>query len=102
MVHELAVGLQAAGHEVLLCAPRDSECPVPKHSLLDEAEGARIGQVEVELRHVIDAYDEVTEFDIVHDHTVSPSPVAIRPRYQRSSFMLARPTSLSLMTSLIS
>lgn len=71
VVHEVAVGLQSAGHEVLLCATGDSECPVPKHSLLKEAEGTRIGQVEVELRHVMDAYDQVAGFDIVHDHTVS-------------------------------
>ncbi len=70
VVHELAVGLQDAGHEVLLFATGDSECPVPTHSLLSEAEGTRIGHGEVELRHVMDAYENVDGFDIVHDHTV--------------------------------
>ena len=70
VVHELAVGLQGAGHDVLLFATGDSECPVPKHSLLSEAEGTRIGHGEVELRHVMDAYENVGDHDIVHDHTV--------------------------------
>jgi glycosyltransferase involved in cell wall biosynthesis len=70
VVHELAVGLQEVGHDVLLFATDDSECPVPTHSLLSEAEGTRIGHGEVELRHVMDAYENVEGFDIVHDHTV--------------------------------
>ena len=71
VIHELAVGFHDAGHDVLLCATGDSACPVKTHSLLPEAEGSRIGQVEVELCHVMDAYDVVGETDIVHDHTVT-------------------------------
>jgi glycosyltransferase involved in cell wall biosynthesis len=70
VVDELAVGLRNAGHDVLLFATGDSECPVPTHSLLSEAEGTRIGHGEVELRHVMDAYENLDGCDIVHDHTV--------------------------------
>ena len=70
VVDRLATGFQAAGHEVLLFTTGDSTCPVPKEWVLDEAEGARIGAVVPELRHVMHAYDAVRGFDIVHDHTV--------------------------------
>src|SRR5690606_23911865 len=35
----LARGLQAAGHDVLLCTTGDSTCPVPKSWVLPEAAG---------------------------------------------------------------
>ena len=68
----LAVGLQAAGHEVLLFTTGDSTCPVPRRWLLEEAEGTRMGFTVPELRHVMAAYDVIRENDIeiVHDHTV--------------------------------
>ena len=70
VVDRLAVGFQKAGHDVLLCATGDSTCPVPRHSVLEEAEKDRIGAVVPELRHVIHSYEAVQDFDIVHDHTV--------------------------------
>jgi len=70
VVDRLAVGFQAAGHEVLLFTTGESTCPVPRQSVLRHAEGVRIGSVVPELRHVIHAYDAVAGFDVVHDHTV--------------------------------
>jgi len=36
----------------------------------ENARRSELGQVVVELRHVIAAYDTLIDFDIVHDHTV--------------------------------
>ena len=69
VVHRLAMGFQAAGHEVMLFATEDSTSPVPRSSVLPEAEGARMGLAVPELIHVIGAYDALADFDIVHDHT---------------------------------
>lgn len=71
VVDRLAVGLQDIGHEVLLFTTGDSTCPVPRRWLLPEAEGMRIGVTVPELRHVMAAYDAVSGFDVVHDHTVT-------------------------------
>ncbi|MDQ4133327.1 MAG: glycosyltransferase family 4 protein [Actinomycetota bacterium] len=69
-VHNLAIGFQRAGHEVLLFTTGDSTCPVPRQWLLEVAEGARIGSAVPELRHVMAAYDAVRDCDIVHDHSM--------------------------------
>ena len=68
----LARGLQRAGHEVLLFASGDSTCPVPRAWHFESAVG--LGRTDgglIELRHVIAAYGEVTDFDVVHDHTLA-------------------------------
>ncbi len=70
VVDQLARGLLAAGQDVTLCTTGDSSCPVPRHWTLPHAEGVRIGMAVPELRHVIGAYDAVSDHDIVHDHTV--------------------------------
>ncbi|MGH9149745.1 MAG: glycosyltransferase family 4 protein [Acidimicrobiales bacterium] len=80
VVDRLAVGLQAAGHEVMLYATGDSTCPVPTQWHLAKAEGQRIGQVVPELRHLMHAYDAVAGYDIVHDHTVA-GPVYAAGRF---------------------
>jgi len=69
-VESLALGIQAKGHEVMLFATGDSTSGVPTRWLLEEAEGERMGFTVPELRHVMAAYDEVHDYDIVHDHTV--------------------------------
>lgn len=70
IVDELARGFVAAGHEVLLYTTGDSTSSVPKAWALEKAEGNRIGMAVPELRHVMHAYEAVSGFDIVHDHTV--------------------------------
>ncbi len=71
VVDRLARGFHGAGHEVLLCTTGDSTCPVPRHFVLERSEHLRMGVVVPELRHVIDAYRTVQDFDIVHDHTMA-------------------------------
>jgi glycosyltransferase involved in cell wall biosynthesis len=70
VVDQLARGLQSAGHEVLLYATGDSTCPVRTEWILPEAEGMRIGMAVPEIRHVIHAYEAVSECDVVHDHSM--------------------------------
>ncbi|HZU71776.1 MAG TPA: glycosyltransferase family 4 protein [Acidimicrobiales bacterium] len=66
----LARGLVAAGHSVLLYATGDSTCPVPLDFSFKSALGVGTSGAAAELRHAIDAYDRVADFDIVHDHTL--------------------------------
>ena len=66
----LSRGLQDAGHEVVLWTVGDSRSDVPRRSVLDHAEGQRIGLAVPELRHVIAAYDDLTAVDVIHDHTL--------------------------------
>ncbi len=63
-------GLAAAGHDVLLFATGDSTCPVPTSWVLERSEGKRIGFSVPELRHVLAAYETVSDSDIIHDHTM--------------------------------
>jgi glycosyltransferase involved in cell wall biosynthesis len=70
VVDRLAQGFAAAGHEVVLFATGDSECPVERRWLLDRAEGERIGFTVPEVRHVLAAYESLTDVDVIHDHSV--------------------------------
>lgn len=70
VVDQLATGLQAAGHDVTLFATGDSTSRVPTDWILPEAEGLRIGMAVPEMRHVIHCYRSITDFDVVHDHSV--------------------------------
>jgi glycosyltransferase involved in cell wall biosynthesis len=71
VVDTLARGLAAAGHEVVLAATGDSTCPVERVWTYPRGMGDRLGDVRVELRHVLHAYASLPEVDIVHDHTVA-------------------------------
>lgn len=70
VVDSLCRGFHAAGHEVLLVTVPESECPVPKYAASPEIDPTRMNWTEIELRHVIRAYERVKDFDIVHDHTM--------------------------------
>ncbi|GAC1534728.1 MAG: glycosyltransferase family 4 protein [Acidimicrobiales bacterium] len=70
VVDLLSRGLQSAGHEVVLWTVGESTCAVPRRSLLAMAEGHRIGAAVPELRHVLAAYEDLDDVDIIHDHTV--------------------------------
>jgi glycosyltransferase involved in cell wall biosynthesis len=70
IVDRLARELVKRGHDVVLFTTRDSTAEVPKSWVYEEAQRDQLGQVVVELRHVIAAYDELLAYDIVHDHSV--------------------------------
>ena len=72
VLDNLARGLQAAGHTVVLFATGDSDCAVPTRWTRRTAAGTGATGAAAELCHVIHAYQEVVEWgaDVVHDHTV--------------------------------
>ncbi|MEO7371783.1 MAG: glycosyltransferase family 4 protein [Ilumatobacteraceae bacterium] len=71
VLDELARGLQAAGHGVLLICHPDSRCAVPKASVIPAEDAVRMGRASIELENVIGAYELAKGFDIVHDHTLA-------------------------------
>jgi glycosyltransferase involved in cell wall biosynthesis len=72
VIDNLARGLQAAGHDVLLYATGDSTCAVPRAWVLPEAVGTMAARPVTEMRHVLNAYEVVLEWDadVIHDHTL--------------------------------
>jgi glycosyltransferase involved in cell wall biosynthesis len=68
----LARGLEAAGHEVLLCAPAHSACPVPQPDGARPARGLRTLNAHDELEQVAWAWEHAVSWgaDVVHDHTL--------------------------------
>ena len=73
VIDRLARGLQAAGHEVLLAAAANSECPVPQVPGTASAPPDRplTGDAVSELTHVVSAYAAMRDLDLIHDHTLA-------------------------------
>src|SRR4051794_27340576 len=76
----LPPGLPPKGHHVLLVATGDSRSPVEHTWVYENAQPERMGSVDVELRHVVGAYDVLLEagVDLVHDHTYAGPLYAAR------------------------
>jgi glycosyltransferase involved in cell wall biosynthesis len=72
VLHALAAGLQAEGHDVLLVATGDSTCPVETSSCFESAVGVGLGGSGEELKQVAHGYQaaEAWGAEIVHDHTL--------------------------------
>ena len=68
-VAELASELSRIGHEVILFCTGDSTCPVERRWLVSEAESDNIGDVAIERRHALAAYDALHGVDVIHDNT---------------------------------
>ncbi|NKX51804.1 glycosyltransferase family 4 protein [Arthrobacter deserti] len=79
VVDLLARGLAGAGHEVLLAAPADSTCPVPRVAGLGPVAPGSLDTTNVELAHVIRAYEAMAGMDLVHDHTLAGPLYRHRP-----------------------
>lgn len=79
VVDALARALSDAGHEVLLATAADSTCPVPQIPGFAPAAPEDLGQSFSELGHVIKAYAELRDVDIIHDHTLAGPLYAHRP-----------------------
>jgi glycosyltransferase involved in cell wall biosynthesis len=79
VVDRLARGFIAAGHEVLLAAPGDSKCPAPIIPDSPPADVDGMGLSEVELGHVVRAYEAMPDMDLVHDHTLGGPLYRHRP-----------------------
>lgn len=69
VVDNLARGLRDRGHDVLVFTVGESSCPVPRRSLFERAVEP-LGQSLPEAAHVLAAYEELRDVDVVHDHTV--------------------------------
>ncbi|MDO6142304.1 glycosyltransferase family 4 protein [Paenarthrobacter aurescens] len=80
VVDALARALSDAGHDVLLATAADSTCPVPQVPGFGPASPEDLGQSFSELGHVIKAYTEMQDVDIIHDHTLAGPLYAHRPR----------------------
>ena len=71
MVDVLARGLAAAGHDVCLFTTADSTCPVPRRHILPESLGVgAMADETAELTHLDDAYSQLGDCDVIHDHTL--------------------------------
>lgn len=68
VIDNLARGLQALGHNVLLYTVGESSCPVPRAALYADGPSP-IGTSVEEAAHVLAAYDALSDVDIIHDHT---------------------------------
>ncbi|WP_456824784.1 glycosyltransferase family 4 protein [Cellulomonas sp. P5_E12] len=73
VIDRLARGLLDAGHEVVLAAAANSECPVPQVPGTATAPLDRplTGDAVSELRHVISGYAAMRDLDLIHDHTLA-------------------------------
>jgi glycosyltransferase involved in cell wall biosynthesis len=71
VIDQLARGLHAAGHDLLLVCHPHSQCPVPRASVIPAEDTARMGRASIELEHAIGAYELVQDYDVVHDHTLA-------------------------------
>jgi glycosyltransferase involved in cell wall biosynthesis len=83
VVNELARGLVAAGHDVVLYATGDSTAPVPIVYGLPTGAWDRIGDGVVELPHVMHGYEALAGCDVVHDHTLLGPAWALACGYDR-------------------
>jgi glycosyltransferase involved in cell wall biosynthesis len=70
VVDRQARGFKDLGHDVTLFTTGDSTCPVDKRFILPTSEGRRIGSSVPEARHVMFCYENVSDYDIIHDHSV--------------------------------
>jgi glycosyltransferase involved in cell wall biosynthesis len=79
VVDTLARGFAAAGHEVLLAAPTDSTCPVPRVPAMRRSVPEELNMSLSELSHVARAYEGLGNVDIIHDHTLAGPLYLHRP-----------------------
>lgn len=83
VVCQLAQGLTAAGHEVVLYATGDSTARVPIVYTMATADWDRVGRGEVELPHVMGGYEALAGCDVIHDHTLLGPAWALASGYDR-------------------
>ncbi|RKO24582.1 glycosyltransferase family 4 protein [Pseudarthrobacter phenanthrenivorans] len=81
VVDSLARGFAAAGHEVLLAAPSDSTCPVPRVHGMRPALPGGLSLTVGELSQVTRAYAGLDDVDIIHDHTMAGPLYLGRPEH---------------------
>jgi glycosyltransferase involved in cell wall biosynthesis len=70
VIDALACGLVNAGHEVRVFTVGDSNVPVPIDYLHEHAVD-KIGDGAIELGHLAEGYEALSDCDIIHDHTLA-------------------------------
>ena len=68
VIDNLARGLTALGHDVVLFTVGESSCPVPRRWLF-RSPAEPMGDHFRESAHVLAAYEALADADIIHDHT---------------------------------
>ena len=102
VIDNLARGLTARGHDVVLFTVGGSTCPVRRRRLYDEP-FVPMNQSMAEAAHVLAGYEALAGVDIIHDHTVlgpvlvpgeeAPAPVVVTnhgPFHAQARRVLAR------------
>jgi glycosyltransferase involved in cell wall biosynthesis len=81
VVDRLARGLADAGHDVLLAAAGNSDCPVPCVPDLPHADpdAGIVAETNLELLHVSAAYAAMGDREVIHDHSVAGPLYRHRP-----------------------
>jgi len=77
VVDDLARALTRLGHDVRLFTIGESTCPVPRGWYFEKAVDA-IGTTVPESAHVLAAYRDLADVDVIHDHTILGPLVAGR------------------------
>jgi glycosyltransferase involved in cell wall biosynthesis len=80
VVDNLARGLAARGHDVRLFTVGESTCPVDRAAFFDRAVQPT-GTTVAEAAHVLAAYEELTDCDVIHDHTMAGPLTWARTRH---------------------
>jgi len=70
VLDNLARGLSARGHDVVLATTGDATCPVERWFIY-ETSPEPMGSTLPELDHVSAAYEALDDCDIIHDHTLT-------------------------------
>src|ERR1041384_4975475 len=71
VIDTLARGLVKAGHEVRVFTVGDSDVPVPIDYVHEHAVDEQMGDGIVELGHLAEGYEALSDCDIIHDHTLA-------------------------------
>lgn len=77
VVHDLAMGLRDLGHDVRLFSVAESTCPALHGWYFDRAV-EDMGTTLPELAHVVAAYEDLRDVDVVHDHTLAGALLGAR------------------------
>jgi glycosyltransferase involved in cell wall biosynthesis len=83
VIDALARGLVEAGHEVRVFTVGDSDVPVPIGYVHEHAVNEQMGDGAVELGHLAEGYEALSDCDIIHDHTLAGPLWALAHGYQQ-------------------
>jgi glycosyltransferase involved in cell wall biosynthesis len=98
-IDTLARELDAMGHELLLAASGDSECPVRRVPGFPPSDPELMGVTTHELRHLIRAYASLADMDVVIENTLA-GPIVARSARTRPVVTVAHGPFIPLVQEL--